>query len=214
MLESLRGTLLHKDEDSAILETAGIGFGLLIPTSTYAVLPEIGGEALFHTHLSFNVQEGSFSLFGFATELEREVFRIFIEISGIGPRKGLMILSQIRIEEFAAAIRDRNLAYLAQIKGVGRKTAERLLVELREKMLPYAAGVGVGAAAGGGGLDQAAAAAGVALPSGENIRDAVAGLVSLGVRYAVAAQAVAKAVEELGAKASPADLIRMGLKHR
>lgn len=207
MLESLRGILLQKDEDTAVVESAGIGFSLLIPTSTFAVLPDVGGEVRVFTHLSFNTQEGEFLLFGFATELEREVFRIFIGINGIGPRKGLMILSQIRIDEFAAAIRDRNLVYLSGIKGVGKKTAERLLIELREKMLPFAM---AGAAGGAGG----ALPAGVVLPSGENVRDALAGLIALGVRYPVAAQAIAKAVEVIGPDAPTGDLVKAGLKFR
>ncbi len=213
MLEFVRGTLIRKDEDSAVVEAGGIGFLLLVPTSTYLVLPEEGSEALLYTHLTVNAQEGEFAVFGFATELEREVFRIFIGISGIGPRKGLMILSQVRIEEFAAAVRDRNLAYLSQIKGIGKKTAERLLVELREKMLPYATAAGAAGARAAAGEGEAGGE-GIALPPGENIRDAVAGLVALGVRYAVAARAITKAVETLGPDANTGELVKLGLKHR
>lgn|GEM_PF-141102 len=214
MLETLRGTLIRKDADEAVIETGGIGFAVSIPASTQAALPDPGAEARLFVHLSFNVQEGEFKLYGFATELERDVFRIFLGISGFGPRKGLMLLSQVRISDFACAIRDRNLAYLSSLKGVGRKTAERLLVELREKMLPYVSaggGAGVGGTGGSGGAFDPDVPL---LPPGDHIRDAVAGLVSLGCRYGQAARAVSKAIDLLGPDAPAEDLIREGLRHR
>lgn len=215
MLETLRGTLRRKDTEEVIVETAGIGFAVGIPASTFAALPEVGEEVLLFTQLSFNVQEGEFNLFGFATEMERAVYRIFLTIPGIGPRKGLMILSQVNIGDFARAIQDRNVAYLSQIKGVGRKTAERLLVELRDKMLPFLL-VGAGGAAGteGAAGGTGGAGEGSSLPPGQNIADAVAGLTGLGCPYTQAARAVARAVERLGASASTAELLKEALKHR
>jgi Holliday junction DNA helicase RuvA len=213
MLDSLRGTLARKDADEAVVETAaGLAFVLSVPASTFAALPEPGQPVHLFTHMAFNTQEGEFALYGFATPMEREVFRIFLGISGIGPRKGLMILSQVKIADFAQAIQDRNIAYLSSLKGIGTKTAERLLLELREKMLPYAAGV-----AGGGSASAAGGAAregGPALPPGENIADAVAALTTLGCPYSQAARAILRAIEALGSGASREELIREGLRHR
>lgn len=202
MLDALTGTIVAKDEDTATVEVQGFRFRLDIPTSTATALPAPGDVYTLMTRLSFNTNEGTFQLFGFATEVERECFDIFTSISGIGPRKGLMILSQIEIAAFARAIIGNDLTYLSKIKGVGRKTAERLVVELREKMVPYTA--------------PAPSAAGGAsnLPQTSNVRDAVEALMVLGVRPAVAEKAIEKAIEELGEKATTETLIRAGLRHR
>lgn len=199
MLDSLLGTVLGCDEDHAILDVNGIRFRLDIPTSTARTLTAGSGAVTLLTRLSFNTNEGTFQLFGFATEAERECFDIFTSINGIGPRKGLMILSQIEIAPFANAIISNDVRYLSNIKGVGKKTAERLVVELREKMVPYI---------------RSAPASGAVLPGGDNVRDAVDALMVLGVRPAVAEKAIAEAVKELGAEARTEELIKVGLRHR
>ena len=201
MLDAIVGTLVRSDEDHAVVDVNGLHFRADIPASTARQLPAPGGRATLLTRLSLNPNEGNFQLFGFATETERDCFDIFTSISGIGPRKGLMILSQIEIPPFAKAIVTGDIKYLSKIKGVGTKTAERLVVELREKMAPYSQ-----AAAPGPGA--------VSLPSGDNVRDAVEALMVLGCRPAVAEKAVSEAVKELGEKAPTESLIRAGLKHR
>ncbi len=198
MIDALEGTLLTWEEDFALLNVRGVTFRLDVPASTAGTFTEAGQQARLFTRLSFNPNEGTFALFGFATEAERDCFDIFVQISGIGPRKGLLILSQIEIAAFAQAIVKGDLGYLSKLKGVGKKTAERLVVELREKMVPYVR------------TDEPAPSAG----EGDNVRDAVAGLMALGCRPNVAENAVRLAVEELTEHATAAELIKAGLRHR
>ncbi len=205
MLDSLHGKLLSLDEDVAILDVNGVRFRLDVPASTARTLKADEGPVTIMTRLNFNPNEGSFVLFGFATDVERECFDIFTQISGIGPRKGLMILSQVEIASFARAIITNDLSYLSSIKGVGKKTAERLVVELREKMVPYTT------------PEEKAAASGEAgpMPESGHVRDAVEALVVLGCRQVVAERAIRQAVEELGSAEAPTEeLIRAGLRHR
>jgi Holliday junction DNA helicase RuvA len=201
MLDSLHGTLLHSDEDSAVVDVNGLRFRLEIPATTHAQLGQPGAEVTLLVRLRLNVNEGDFVLFGFATESERECFDIFTSISGIGPRKGLMILSQIEIASFARAVIANDLTYLSRIKGIGKKTAERLVVELREKMVPYT-------------KSDSTRPGAPALPQTDTVRDAIEGLIVLGCRPAVAEKAISEAIKELGEKAKTEELIRAGLKHR
>lgn len=199
MLDSLHGRLLEKDDDFAVVDVNGVRFRAEVPRSTAVALPEPGQGVELRTRLSLNVNEGTFQLFGFATEEERDCFDIFTRISGIGPRKGLMILSAIEIVPFAQAILRGDVAYLSKIKGIGAKTAERLIVELRENMAPYAA-------------KAPAPAAAAARPA--NVADAIQALVVLGCKPPVAERAVDRALEALGPAARTEDLIREGLRHR
>lgn len=199
MLDSLHGTLLEKDDDYAVVDVNGLRFRMEVPRSTAVALPDGGHAVTLRTRLSLNINEGAFQLFGFATEEERDCFDIFTRISGIGPRKGLMILSAIEIVPFAQAILRGDVAYLSKIKGIGAKTAERLIVELRENMAPYAA---------------KAPSPAPAASRPANIADAIQALVVLGCKPPVAERAVERALEALGNSASTEDLIREGLRHR
>ncbi|MDK2972033.1 MAG: holliday junction helicase RuvA [Candidatus Sumerlaeota bacterium] len=201
MLHSLQGKLLEADEDHAVVDVGGLRFRVEIPGSTAAQLPKPGEPVELLTNLAFNANDGTFSLFGFRTSMERDCFDVLLGMSGIGPRKALMMLSQIEIGAFARAIVAGDLAYVSSIKGVGKKTAERLLVELREKMAVF---VGT----------SPAEAAFVPLAGRENITDAIKALMALGTRPAVAEKAVRSAVEALGEEASTEDLVREGLKRR
>lgn len=202
MLDALRGILLNKQDDYATIDATGLIFRVEIPSSSLDQLPEVGNEATLFTRLRLNVNEGYFDLYGFATETERECFDILTGMSGIGPRKGLMILSQIDIAAFANAIISGDLAYISRIKGIGKKTAERLVVELREKMAPIS--------------KQAAQErpATAILPAVDNVKDAVEALIVLGCRPPVAEKAVSEALKELGEDAPTESLIRLGLKNR
>jgi len=198
MLHSVSGTLLEFEEDYAVVDANGIRFAVEIPGSTAQQLPKAGERATLLTRLSFNANDGTFQLFGFATSMERDCFDVLNTISGIGPRKALGILSQIDIGAFAQAIVRQDMAYLSKIKGVGQKTAERLMVELREKMVPF--------------VSKAPAPA--VLPGKQNVAEAVQALMALGCKPVVAEKAVKSAVERLGEDAATADLVREGLKWR
>jgi len=132
MIGSLRGKLIEKRPNAVLLDVAGVGYQVQIPLSTFAALGSLHGEAalLVHTH----VREDQFSLFGFATAREKQCFELLISASGVGPALALKILSGMGIEDLVPAIRKGDLAALVRIPGVGKKTAERMVVELRDKL--------------------------------------------------------------------------------
>jgi Holliday junction DNA helicase subunit RuvA len=137
MIAHLRGVLLEKRPNQAIVEAGGVGYDVSIPVSTYSALPEPGAEVRLriHTHL----REDSLSLYGFASEDEKILFERLITVSGIGPRLAITVLSGLPIAELYAAIRAGAVERLVRIPGVGKKTAERIVLELREKLpLPAA----------------------------------------------------------------------------
>jgi len=132
MIAHLSGTLLSKQPNSVILDVAGVGYEVTIPVSTFYDLEEAGSsvQLRIYTH----VREDALQLYGFKTARERELFLRLISVSGIGPRLGITLLSGMSADEMIASIRTNNLARLTLIPGVGRKTAERLVMELRDKV--------------------------------------------------------------------------------
>jgi holliday junction DNA helicase RuvA len=132
MIAFLRGILVEKNPARIVVETHGIGYDLFIPLSSFEAFDEPGNEVLVLTHL--HVREDGIQLFGFATEAERDLFRQLISVSGIGPRSAVAVLSGISVGDFREAVRNSDIAALTRAPGVGRKTAERLVLELRDKM--------------------------------------------------------------------------------
>jgi Holliday junction DNA helicase RuvA len=132
MIGSLRGKLVDKRPNQILLDVGGVGYQVHIPLSTFAALGVLHDETtlLIHTH----VREDQFSLFGFITAREKHCFELLISASGVGPSLALKILSGMSLEELVPAIRKGDLAQLVRIPGVGRKTAERMVVELRDKL--------------------------------------------------------------------------------
>jgi Holliday junction DNA helicase RuvA len=137
MIGSLRGTLVHKDPPQLVVEVNGVGYELEAPGSTWARLPEVGQEVQLRTHLV--IREDQHLLFGFATEAERRLFRELLKVSGIGARIGLAILSGISVDGFVRCVQAGDTAVLTKVPGVGRKTAERIIVDLRERAEEIAA---------------------------------------------------------------------------
>ncbi|MBN1516264.1 Holliday junction branch migration protein RuvA [Candidatus Sumerlaeota bacterium] len=196
MIELLRGKLADKEPGKALIDVNGVGYGVLMPERALMGLPETGAEVTLHTHLV--VREDDMTLFGFLTREEREAFRVFIGVKGIGPRTALVILSTVSIDQFAQAIVTGNASLLVKIPGIGRKTAERIILEMKDRVqgLPKSKTLG-------------------ATPIGDTISlQAIEALMALGVKPAVAEKAVAAAREELGDGAKVEDLIRVSLKHR
>jgi Holliday junction DNA helicase RuvA len=144
MIASLRGALLESGPDSVVIEAGGVGYAVTITAAAQRALPPLGATAflLVHTH---TVQDGPMQLFGFADAEERRVFETLLTVQGVGPKVALAILSSLPIGELVRAIGATDIATLTKIRGVGRKTAERLSVELRDKI-----GVGGGQAGTGG----------------------------------------------------------------
>ena len=198
MIATLTGTLVAKAPTEVVLDVRGVGYALAIPLSTYERLGELQSEARLFTHL--HVREDALSLFGFATEEERALFRLLLSVSGIGPKMGLGILSGIPVAELRAHLASGNLVALTAIPGIGRKLAERLVLELRDRL----------------GKPDGESAGSAAPTSGrEKIRaEALLALTSLGYQRAAAEKALRAAIAELnGGEPSVEALIKLALRH-
>ncbi|WP_243372973.1 Holliday junction branch migration protein RuvA [Geotalea sp. SG265] len=195
MIALLTGKLAHKSPDFIILDVNGVGYRVQIPFSTYYALPE-GGNTV-SLNIFTHVKEDAINLYGFRTMEEKEMFQLLISVSGIGPKLGNGILSNIEAEHLSDALIRGDLARLATIPGIGKKTAERLVLELREKVKKL----------GHGPLQQDAAPAG----TNNNVRDdVVSALVNLGYKEAV----VQKTVDgiDIAADDSVESLLKQALK--
>lgn len=135
MIGRLRGRLVHKAPPMLLIEVQGVGYEVEAPMTTFYQLPEIGEDIHLYTHLA--VREDAHLLFGFATEGERQMFRTLIRVNGVGARMALTILSGIEADDFAVCIRDGDTARLTRLPGVGKKTAERLIVEMRDRLKDF-----------------------------------------------------------------------------
>jgi Holliday junction DNA helicase RuvA len=132
MIGSLRGHLLQKSPPMLMIDVQGVGYEIEAPMSTFYQLPEVGQDIYLYTHLI--VRDDAHLLFGFASERERRLFRALIRVNGVGPKLALTILSGIEADDFARCIRDADAARLTRLPGVGKKTAERLIVEMRDRL--------------------------------------------------------------------------------
>lgn len=199
MYEFLSGKIITKEPTRLVLEVGGIGYELSIPLSTFHALENPGGPARILTH--FLVREDHQQLFGFKTEEERSIFRLLLSVTGVGPKMSLAVLSGIGTSELRKAIVEGSIPTLTAVSGIGRKTAERLIVELREKILLLEPRVG--------------AVNSHRVPGGEQlVEDSLQALVSLGYRRPEARQAVQKVLaEKSGSAFSVEDLIRASLKY-
>jgi Holliday junction DNA helicase RuvA len=179
----LAGRVARKAPNAVLLDVGGVGYQVLIPLSTFYALPAEGeGVAL---EISTQVREDAIQLFGFATEREKRLFEQLIAVSKVGPKLAIAVLSGMPFDDLCAAIAAGDVARLSTIPGVGAKTAERLALELRGKVLPA-----------GEALDRAAATPARADAGGQTAADAVAALVNLGYRPKDAEKAVGKAARE------------------
>jgi Holliday junction DNA helicase RuvA len=134
MIAHLRGKLLAKHPNQAIVETGGVGYDVTISIPTFSDLPAIGGEVTLHIHT--HVREDLIALYGFLRPAEKRLFEKLITVSGIGPKLAITILSGMAADEMVSAIRGNDVARLTRIPGIGKKTAERMVLELRDKLAP------------------------------------------------------------------------------
>jgi Holliday junction DNA helicase RuvA len=132
MIAHLRGRLLAKHPNQAIVEAGGVGYDVTISVPTFSDLPALGSEVSLHIHT--HVREDSLALYGFLGLSEKRIFEKLISVSGIGPKLAITILSGMPADEMASAIRGNDIAKLTRIPGIGRKTAERMVLELRDKL--------------------------------------------------------------------------------
>lgn len=142
MIGSLRGRISSKTPPQLTLEVGGVGYELEAPMSTFFHLPPVGQDVRLLTHLV--VREDAQLLYGFATEEERRLFRNLLKVSGIGPKIALALLSGISVEAFATCVQNQDVSALVRVPGIGRKTAERLLVEMRDRLGPAGEGESAG----------------------------------------------------------------------
>ena len=203
MITSLQGVLVECTPLHAVIELNGLSYEVHIPVTTAEKLPAPGATVKLHTLVIY--REDAQTLYGFATPAERDFFRLMIEqVTGVGPKMALGIMSRLSLPVLEGAIRVGDIATLAKAPGIGKKTAERLVVELRSK-------VGVGGTAAG--IEAPSEAApGTSAPAGEQrIRDAVLALAALGYKTADADEAVRRASLTLGPKATTEQLIKKAL---
>ncbi len=170
MIGRLSGQLLQKQAPELLIDVNGVDYEVSAPMSTFYALPEVGEKLVIHTHMV--VREDAQLLYGFATESERTLFRILIKINGVGPKLAITILSGIATEDFIRCIHDNDAAALVRLPGIGKKTAERLIVELKDKV---------------GSEDEAGeTSASIAMVTGASVKspiaDAVSALVALGYK--------------------------------
>ena len=132
MIALLRGTLVEKHPNQAIVDVGGVGYDVTVPISTFSKLPDAGTEVRLRIHT--HVREDALQLFGFLTELERQLFERLISINGIGPKLAIAVLSGLDPRELVAAVQRGDVARLVSIPGVGKKTAERIVLELRDRL--------------------------------------------------------------------------------
>ncbi|MCX7717969.1 MAG: Holliday junction branch migration protein RuvA [Candidatus Sumerlaeaceae bacterium] len=210
MIEFLRGRILARDGTHIVLECGGVGYGVDVPLTTLARLPEAGAEA--ELHIYFHMNEQAVRLYGFALGAERDIFEVLLGATGIGPKTALAILSATEIRTLARAVVFNDLSVLTRIPGVGKKTAERLVVELRDRLKPFADASGDEAVSSAAPARHAAAGA-PAVPQGPVALTAAA-LVELGCKPAIAERAALRAADLLGLDAPLEDLVREALKHR
>jgi Holliday junction DNA helicase RuvA len=197
MIASLRGTLLEKSPDGCIVECAGVGYLVHVSTHTARALPDRGTPVALRTRQI--VREDALLLFGFLEADELRLFDLLIGVSGVGPKLALAVLSGLRPAALARAIREEHVAALIAIPGIGRKTAERVVVDLRDKLEGFAAAVTAAPSREAG-----------VLPRSERFEDAVAALTQLGYTAAQAQEAVRKASES-GGESSAETLVRRAL---
>ena len=200
MISYIRGELITIEEEKAIVEVNGVGFGIYMPAQALGLLPSIGEEVRLHTYM--NVREDAIQLYGFLTKDDLHVFKLVIGVSGIGPKGGLSILSQLSPDDLRFAVMANDAKAIAKAPGIGKKTAEKLIIELKDKLnvedvlnkaVENQSSVGIGSA------------------SNEMQAEAVQALVALGYGNAEAMKAVKKVV--LDENTSVEDILKQALKN-
>lgn len=196
MISYIKGTLVEKAPARVVIESHGIGYEILAPLSSYDALGEVGSEVLVYTH--FHVREDSHTLFGFATTKERKLFQMLISVSGIGPRSALTILSGVSVDDFCEAVVREEVSFLTAISGVGKKTAQRLIVELKSRIADEEVTIGVGAGR---------------LSPKDSMAEAIQALTALGFKRPTARKAVEKCISESERELDLEELIRGALRN-
>jgi Holliday junction DNA helicase RuvA len=193
MIAQICGRLAHKSPEEIVVDCNGVGYGVRVPLSTFYELPEVGEEVVLRVYT--HVREDALHLYGFLTVKEKELFCLLIGVSGVGPRLAINVLSGIATHDLERALQEGDLLSLTRIPGVGRKTAERMLVELKDKVSAPGAGV-----------------AGVMQMRDGKVKDALSALVNLGYQRGIAEEAIRDCVRQHGAELSLEELLKESLR--
>jgi Holliday junction DNA helicase RuvA len=197
MIGRLKGILLHKEPPALLVDVGGVGYELEAPMTTFYDLPAVGETVVLLTHLV--VREDAHLLYGFARESQRRLFRDLLKVNGVGPRIALAVLSGMSDQEFVRCVAENNLARLTQVPGIGRKTAERMVMELRDRLRFEPHGLEA----------EQAFASNTPLPSADPAAEAVSALIALGYKPNEASRAVrGVGGKDLGVE----EIIRQALK--
>lgn len=196
MIGRLKGTIIRRQPPELLLDINGVGYEVSAPMTTFYRLPTDTSEVILHTHLV--VREDVQQLYGFFDLDERELFRLLIKVNGVGPKMALAILSGIEFTEFVRSVNENNVTSLVKIPGVGKKTAERLVIEMRDKLKKFAAGPLFNNSENAGSQG-----------SNSIIEDAESALVALGYKAALASKVVQQVYE---AGLSSDEIIRKALR--
>lgn len=198
MYEYLKGTLIEATVSKAIVEVQGIGYHLLIPFNHFSKLPLFGSSVTFY--VSFVVREDSQKLYGFLSRQERDLFENLLEVSGIGPKTSLCLVGHMEIRDLQTAISQGNTHLICKIPGIGKKTAERLIVEMRDKMKKS--------------MDQSSAAHPLQSSEEEKsaVTDAISALINLGYNNTQAQKAIKSALSKIEGEPELAKLITAALR--
>jgi Holliday junction DNA helicase RuvA len=184
MIAHLSGTLIQKQPNSVIIDVGGVGYELIVPLSTFYELPETGAAVALRAFTY--VREDALQLYGFSSEGEKKLFLLLTSVSGIGPKLAITLLSGLSAEDIVQSIRQNNLARLVSVPGVGKKTAERLVVELKDKVTSATISAAIASTAVGAG----------ATHSSDLRDDVVSALVNLGYQRPPAERAVNEALKD------------------
>ncbi|MDD9889327.1 MAG: Holliday junction branch migration protein RuvA [Gammaproteobacteria bacterium] len=197
MIGRIRGKLVEKNPPEILVDVGGITYELQVPMSTLYQLPEIGQELVLHTH--FVVREDAQLLYGFYDSKDKAMFRALIRVNGVGPKMALGILSGMEADEFVRTVRNNDVTAMVNMPGIGKKTAERLIVEMRDRLAEWDA------------ESEATISSSV---SGDTTitKDAETALIGLGYKPQQAARAIAQVLKENPGIADSEDLIRLSLK--
>ena len=199
MIAFLSGKLLEKQANTVIIDVGGVGYEVTIPLSTFYEIGDVGSDV--ELRIFTHVREDALQLFGFKTLRERDLYLKLISVQGVGAKSGITMLSGMNADEIVAAIRTENFAKLTAIPGVGRKTAERMVIELRDKISELASGISA----------DASTAAGAAIGEDAAFEDALSALINLGYQRNAAEKALQQAVRD-GTEINVQKLLRAALQ--
>jgi len=195
MIGRLNGVLIEKDNSMILVETGGVGYEVEVPLTTSQSLPEVGDSLILYTH--FVVREDAQLLYGFGDQQQRRLFRILIRISGIGPKVALALLSAMGIDDLISCISNDDVTRLVKVPGIGRKTAERLIIEIRDRLKEWR-------------LELPSSAQALTRTRAGHFEEAESALVSLGFKPQEAAMALSRVVD--GEQLEIEELIKRALK--